>query len=97
MAWLCFGQHAIHIAGITQTLAAQLHQLFKPVLQLFIVVMYMINSRVMIHAVGVMTTYWCSWHRYSNMRVAICQMHCQFFIQNPCDLRKIKECLRHPE
>lgn len=52
--------------------------------------------RVVIHAVGVMTTYWCSWRRCSNVHLTICQMHSQFFIQMQCDLKKMKECLRHP-
>ena len=50
--------------------------------------------RAVIHAVGGMTTYWCSRYRYSNVHLAISQMHSRIFIQNRCDLRKMKECLR---
>lgn len=38
-----------------------------------------------INVVGVMTTYWYSWHRYSNVHLAICQMHFGFPILNQCD------------
>lgn len=42
--------------------------------------------RAVINVVGVMTTYWYSWHRYSNVHLAICQMHSGFPILNQCDI-----------